>query len=144
VTAAEAFRILGVSLPCSAVEATKAFRKRAFETHPDHGGSSEAFRRVSEAVKVAIWAIESAVANEPESDLSFDYASGLMSWREIARRQMTTRPVEGGAEVSIALTPDQTAQLMRNPRAGGEALGQVLQEGMGAFLRANPRKRLRR
>ena len=128
-------------MPCSAVEATKAFRKRAFETHPDYGGSSEAFRRVAEAIKVAIWAIEAAVAGDTDSELSYDYASGEMSWRAIARRQMTTRKLEDGVEISIALTPGQTAQLLRNPAAGALGLGQVLQEGMREFRRTNPRKR---
>lgn len=45
---------LGVTLPCSAAELKRAFRKRAFETHPDRpGGSHEEFLRVQELVAQA-------------------------------------------------------------------------------------------
>jgi hypothetical protein len=38
---------LGVSLPCTTAELKRAFKKRAFETHPDRaGGSHEKFLRV--------------------------------------------------------------------------------------------------
>jgi curved DNA-binding protein CbpA len=50
-TTAAARRVLG--LPAvgvtSASDLKAAFRRRAFETHPDRGGSSERFREVSQA-----------------------------------------------------------------------------------------------
>ncbi len=45
---------LGVTLPCTAGELKRAFKKRAFETHPDRpGGSHEAFLRVQELLAQA-------------------------------------------------------------------------------------------
>jgi DnaJ-class molecular chaperone len=41
--------ILGVSKNCSFEEIKKAFRSLAFKTHPDYGGTSEAFRKVNAA-----------------------------------------------------------------------------------------------
>jgi hypothetical protein len=40
---------LGLAWPCTRVDVTSAFRKRALETHPDMGGSAEAFIRVKRA-----------------------------------------------------------------------------------------------
>ena len=38
--------LLGVSPGVTAAELKAAYRKRAIETHPDHGGDAESFRRV--------------------------------------------------------------------------------------------------
>ncbi len=43
------YDLLGVSLTSTPEEIKKAYRKRAMETHPDTGGSAEAFREVSDA-----------------------------------------------------------------------------------------------
>jgi hypothetical protein len=40
---------LGLSLPCSPGEIRAAYRRLALRTHPDRGGSAEAFRRINEA-----------------------------------------------------------------------------------------------
>jgi DnaJ-class molecular chaperone len=44
--------ILGVSSDASQEEIKKAYRKKAQETHPDHGGNEEVFKEVSEAYEV--------------------------------------------------------------------------------------------
>lgn len=46
---ASAWSILGVESTASLVEVKRAFRKRALETHPDHGGEAEQFRKVQAA-----------------------------------------------------------------------------------------------
>lgn len=46
--------ILGISRTLKPDVIKKAFREMAFKTHPDHGGSSEAFRRVKEAYQKII------------------------------------------------------------------------------------------
>ena len=49
----EAAKILGLTIPFSAVEAKSAYRRLAMDTHPDKGGgSSEAFGQVGEAYKL--------------------------------------------------------------------------------------------
>jgi len=45
--------ILGVTRDVTAVELKLAYRKRALETHPDHGGNAEAFQRVVHAYREA-------------------------------------------------------------------------------------------
>jgi hypothetical protein len=42
-------RMLGLSWPCSREEIKAAYRRLALQTHPDRGGSTEAFRRINEA-----------------------------------------------------------------------------------------------
>jgi hypothetical protein len=44
-----ALELLGLCWPCSPAELKEAYRRRSKETHPDVGGSAEAFRRVDEA-----------------------------------------------------------------------------------------------
>lgn len=44
-----AWSILGLESTASLVEVKRAFRKRALETHPDHGGEPEQFRKVQAA-----------------------------------------------------------------------------------------------
>lgn len=46
------YRELGVEKDASADDIKRAYRKRARETHPDHGGNAEAFARVSTAMTV--------------------------------------------------------------------------------------------
>lgn len=48
------YELLGVSSNSSPEEIKRAYRKRAMETHPDTGGSAEAFREVSEAYEKII------------------------------------------------------------------------------------------
>ncbi len=43
------FKILGVDMNASYEEVRSAYRKRARQTHPDHGGSSEEFVKVNAA-----------------------------------------------------------------------------------------------
>ena len=43
------WEILGISEDATLKQIKKAFRILAFKTHPDHGGTSEAFRRVNGA-----------------------------------------------------------------------------------------------
>jgi hypothetical protein len=49
-----AWAVLGVEPRASAADIKKAFRKRALETHPDRGGSDEAFRSVKKAYEQAL------------------------------------------------------------------------------------------
>jgi hypothetical protein len=42
-------RALGLSWPCTADDLKGVYRRLAMETHPDRGGSAEAFRRVNDA-----------------------------------------------------------------------------------------------
>jgi len=55
---ASAFEVLGVDLDAGPEAVEAAYRRRVKETHPDHGGSAEAFRRVRRAYE----AIESGAA----------------------------------------------------------------------------------
>jgi len=45
-TAQSIWDLLGVSAQATAEEVKAAYRKKAIETHPDHGGDAETFRRV--------------------------------------------------------------------------------------------------
>ncbi|MCT9096119.1 J domain-containing protein [Haloarchaeobius sp. HME9146] len=49
----QAFRALGLPPSASTDEVRAAYRERVMETHPDHGGSEESFRRVREAYTTA-------------------------------------------------------------------------------------------
>ncbi|MFZ5896172.1 MAG: J domain-containing protein [Myxococcota bacterium] len=44
-----AYQVLGIDSRASLEEIKRAYRKRALETHPDRGGSNEAFRAVQSA-----------------------------------------------------------------------------------------------
>lgn len=44
---------LGLSVPCTIADVKRAFRRKAKETHPDNGGSDDAFRRVKSAYDAA-------------------------------------------------------------------------------------------
>ena len=46
------YKVLKVKKTATAAEIKKAYRKRSTETHPDKGGSSEAFNEVAEAYNV--------------------------------------------------------------------------------------------
>jgi hypothetical protein len=52
VTVSEVFALLGVSPSCSAEELKRAWRKAAVAHHPDRGGASESFRRITEAYEM--------------------------------------------------------------------------------------------
>lgn len=45
--------VLGVTREVTAAELKAAYRKRALETHPDHGGDAEAFQKVVHAYREA-------------------------------------------------------------------------------------------
>ena len=47
------FTVLGVTSSATALEIKQAFRKRALETHPDHGGDPAEFRRLHRAYEHA-------------------------------------------------------------------------------------------
>ena len=47
------WQVLGVTRDVTESELKAAYRKRALETHPDHGGDDEAFRRVLQAYEEA-------------------------------------------------------------------------------------------
>ncbi len=52
---------LGVDLPCTVEDVKRAFRRRAFETHPDRrGGSHQAFLRVQGLLHEALESLRSA------------------------------------------------------------------------------------
>lgn len=51
---ASVWTILGVTAKATDAEIKRAFRKRALETHPDHGGDAEAFRAVRNAYEKAM------------------------------------------------------------------------------------------
>jgi curved DNA-binding protein CbpA len=61
---ASAFEVLGVDPDADAEAVEAAYRRRVKETHPDHGGSAEAFRRVRRAYE----AIESGAAVADDGD----------------------------------------------------------------------------
>jgi hypothetical protein len=46
--------VLGVTPAASEEEIKRAYRKRALETHPDHGGAADDFRRVQHAYEQAM------------------------------------------------------------------------------------------
>lgn len=48
---AGAYAVLGVPPKSPSDVVRKAYKERLFETHPDHGGSDEAVRRVIEAYR---------------------------------------------------------------------------------------------
>jgi hypothetical protein len=48
------FQLLGISRPCTVEEVNRAYRKLALETHPDHGGSADAFKLVQDAFERAL------------------------------------------------------------------------------------------
>jgi hypothetical protein len=50
---ASVWAILGVTPQTTSAELKRAYRKRALETHPDHGGSAESFRDVQRAYEEA-------------------------------------------------------------------------------------------
>jgi hypothetical protein len=50
---ASVWATLGVTRDVTEDELKAAYRKRALETHPDHGGEDEAFRRVVRAYEEA-------------------------------------------------------------------------------------------
>lgn len=54
VTAESIWSVLGVDRLASLAEIKRAFRKRALETHPDHGGDAADFRAVRAAYDAAI------------------------------------------------------------------------------------------
>ena len=53
-TKASVWTILGVTAKATDAEIKRAFRKRAIETHPDHGGDPEAFRALQQAYEKAM------------------------------------------------------------------------------------------
>jgi hypothetical protein len=135
-TFAEALDILGVRLPINAKIAAKAFRKRAKETHPDAGGDPQDFMRVTKALEVVHLALADAM--DGRGEVHWDRQTGDLSWRQIARQQMTIREVDGGTEVRVELTSEQTDYLLR--AGDGGAFGAVISEGARAFMKANRRR----
>jgi ferredoxin len=65
---ASAFEVLGVDPDADPEAVEAAYRRRVKETHPDHGGSAEAFRRVRRAYE----AIESGAAGADDGDGAAD------------------------------------------------------------------------
>ena len=53
-TTASVWSVLGVDRTATPAEIKRAFRKRALETHPDHGGDASEFRTVRAAYDTAI------------------------------------------------------------------------------------------
>ena len=51
---ASVWTILGITAKATDAEIKRAFRKRALETHPDHGGDGEAFRALQQAYEKAM------------------------------------------------------------------------------------------
>lgn len=54
VTAVSLWDVLGVDPKASVLDIKRAFRRRALETHPDHGGDPAAFRALHQAYERAI------------------------------------------------------------------------------------------
>jgi molecular chaperone DnaJ len=54
----EMFAALGLGLEASAPDVVRAFRRRAMEVHPDHGGDPEAFKRLVRVRDAALAALE--------------------------------------------------------------------------------------
>jgi hypothetical protein len=46
--------VLELSWPCSAADVRRAYRRLALQRHPDHGGTNEAFTRLTEAYELAV------------------------------------------------------------------------------------------
>jgi hypothetical protein len=59
---ASVWTILGVTAQATDTEIKRAFRKRALETHPDHGGDGEAFRALQQAYEKAMLRRKKAAA----------------------------------------------------------------------------------
>ncbi|NUP09126.1 MAG: J domain-containing protein [Polyangiaceae bacterium] len=51
---ASIWTVLGVPSSATLDEIKRAYRKRALETHPDHGGEADVFRRVQRAYEQAL------------------------------------------------------------------------------------------
>jgi hypothetical protein len=66
---------LDVSYPCSETQIRRAFRRRAFETHPDRGGSHEAFLAVRRAHDEALAALARQPALAPAARASRAYGA---------------------------------------------------------------------
>ena len=66
--ATDYYAILGVSQGATPDEIRKAFRAKALQHHPDHGGDEQSFRRLKEAFE---YLIENTSAYAP--DASFGY-----------------------------------------------------------------------
>ena len=56
----EPYEVLGIEATSSWAEIKSAYRKQTFLTHPDHGGTKEAFCRVREAFEVLMARKEAA------------------------------------------------------------------------------------
>jgi len=64
------FDVLGLAPDADDEDLKEAYRERVLETHPDHGGSTEAFRRVREAyerIKAEEWNEAEAPADKDQS-----------------------------------------------------------------------------
>jgi len=69
----EALRILGLSEGASADSVRKAYRKRAFETHPDRGGTAAQFLTVQAAYEILTASFEDTQFEDtPEPASGFD------------------------------------------------------------------------
>ena len=47
-------QVLGITRPCTVEEVNRAYRRLALETHPDRGGSADAFKQVHDAFESAL------------------------------------------------------------------------------------------
>jgi curved DNA-binding protein CbpA len=65
------FEVLGIEPDADEDELKEAYRQRVLETHPDHGGSAEAFRQVREAYE----AVKSGEARETPTGPTDDGAT---------------------------------------------------------------------
>lgn len=65
---ADPYSVLGIKKGATLAEIKAAYRKRAKETHPDKGGSDEAFRKVQEAYEALDPSANAPTNSEPESE----------------------------------------------------------------------------
>ena len=79
------YEILGVKRSASAEEIRAAYRKAAKTTHPDRGGSSEAFRRVQNAAEILLAEVEKkSLAGQETTFRAGDRTSVAGDWRDLS------------------------------------------------------------
>ncbi len=86
------YKILGISPDASEREIRQAFRKKAFETHPDRNkspGAEEQFKRLNRAYETLYNA-----AKRAEYDRTFGQGKQQQSWQQ---RQQSARPRPGAS-----------------------------------------------
>jgi curved DNA-binding protein CbpA len=85
------YKTLGIEPTASSEEAKKAYRVKASETHPDHGGTDDTFRSVNQAYMV--------LAN-PESKNTYDNSRSWDKFSWVEKVIIKVNTLEGGQSTS--------------------------------------------